>query len=477
MPVRAIMKMENEKTISQEFTPEEVALLTRLKIFINLRWTVIAGTIIATFVGPQVFHIIFPTLPVYIICAIIAAYNVVLFFQIRNLTKVGNKSLVETARGIGNIHFFLDLMSLAGILHFTGGIENPFIFYFVAHVVSASVVVHYRVAFFLSTTAIIIVVALVGLEYFGVIPHENLQGFASPNLYQEPVYIFAVLIVLITLIYGFTYMLTAVSGELRKRQRQVLKLQEWLLEQKNYELGRASREIYQLGEERKRFLFFLGVAAHDLKAPLTAIQSYLWVMLDGYAGKLTEKQHGMLERCSFRIRELLNLISNLLDIPRIETGQLVHEMKEISLLEIVNKSIEGLRNLAEEKKLRIIPELPDKLPNVNGAESRLAQVINNLLDNAIRYTPQGSITVRAKQNDKYIEVQIEDTGIGIPQQDLPKICQDFFRASNVDTKGTGLGLSIVKRIIEAHGGKIWVESPVPESKIGTRVAFMLPVAC
>ena len=130
MLVRMMMKTEDEKMVDQEFTPEEVALLTRLKIFINLRWAVIAGTVVATFVATQTFHVNFPTLPVYIICAIIALYNTVLFFQIRNLIKGRGNRLVETARSIGNIHFFLDLLCLASILHFTGGIENPFIFYF-----------------------------------------------------------------------------------------------------------------------------------------------------------------------------------------------------------------------------------------------------------------------------------------------------------------------------------------------------------
>jgi len=448
-----------------------------LRIFINLRWAVVAGTIIATLVAANIFNIHFPVLPVYIICGVISVYNVVLFFQIRNLVKAAGSSMVEKARGIGNIHFFLDLISLAGILHFTGGVENPFIFYFVAHVVSASVVVHYRVAFLLSTTATVIVIALVGLEYFGIIPHENLQGFAPPTLYREPVYVFAVLVVLITLIYGFTYMLAAVSGELRKRQRQVVQLQEWLLEQKTYELDRASREsreINYMEEERKRFLFFLSVAAHDLKAPLTAIQGYLWVMLDGYAGKLAEKQRGMLERCTFRIKELLNLISNLLDIPRIETGQLVQEMKTVSMNEVINKSLEGLKNLAEEKDLKIVLDVPEKLSPVSGAESRLVQVVNNLLDNAIRYTKQGKITVRARESAGHIEVEICDTGVGIPEEDLPKVFQDFFRGSNVFAKGTGLGLSIVKRIVEAHGGQIRVESSCRENQSGTKFVFTLP---
>src|SRR4030042_354918 len=457
------------------YSPEEVALLTRIRIFVNIRWCVVVGTFIATLIASRLFNIGFPTLPVYIICGIIAAYNIILFFQVRSLTASNQKSIVQKTRHIGNIHFFLYLISLTGILHFTGGIENPFIFYFVAHVISASSVLHYRMAFLLSTTAIVIVGSLVGLEYFAILPHVNLQGFASPSLYQEISYITAVMAVLTTLIYGFTYMLTAISGELRKRQRQVVQLQNWFLEQKTYELNRASREIDKLEEEKRRFLYFLGIAAHDLKAPLTAIQGYLWVMLGGYSGDLNNKQKGMIERSSFRIKELLNLISNLLDIPRIETGQIVQEMKEVCMTPIIISTVEDLRNLAEEKGLKIELDLEENLPDIKGADSRLKQVMTNLLDNAIRYTGQGSIKVHCFSRDRFINIEVTDTGVGIPEEEMSRVFQDFFRGSNVEAKGTGLGLSTVKRLVEAHGGNIQVESPCPLSGCGTRFALKLPV--
>jgi signal transduction histidine kinase len=458
-----------------EYTPEEVALTTRIRVFLTLRWCVIAGTIVATLIARYVFNIIFPIVPIFIICAIIVLYNLVLWFQLRNLAKSKKTSVIQSAREIGMIHFFLDLVALAGILHFSGGIENPFIFYFVLHIIAASIVLHYTVAYLLGTTAVLIAIALVGLEYSGVIPHVNLQGFVSPNMYHELSYIIATLVTLITLIYGSVFMVTAISGELRKRQRQVMQLRERLIEQKINELELATREISKLEEERKRFLLFLSVAAHDLKAPLTAIQGYLWVMLGGYAGELSEKQRGMLDRSSLRIKELLNLISNLLDIPRIESGQIIQEMKDISIREIILNSVEDLRQIAEDKGLEIRTHMPRKLPLIHGAEARIKQVMLNLLDNAIRYTPQGSITIKISEHEKKIKVEVMDTGIGIPQEDLPKLFQDFFRASNTETKGTGLGLSIARRILEAHKGEIWAESPCTENKCGCKFAFTLPV--
>jgi signal transduction histidine kinase len=99
----------------------------------------------------------------------------------------------------------------------------------------------------------------------------------------------------------------------------------------------------------------------------------------------------------------------------------------------------------------------------------------NLLDNAIRYTQEGSITVKVSTHEKKIKVEVMDTGIGIPEEDIPKLFQDFFRASNTEQKGTGLGLAIARRILEAHKGEIWVESPCEENKCGCKFAFTLPV--
>ena len=197
-------------------------------------------------------------------------------------------------------------------------------------------------------------------------------------------------------------------------------------------------------------------------------------MLGGFAGTLTEKQRGMLERSSQRIKELLALISDLLDIPRIETGQIVQEMKDISLRQVVETAVGDMRDLAEQKKVKLKVEMPRSLGRIRGSAPRLQQVMTNLLNNAINYTPEGTITVRVSQDDKEVKVEVMDTGIGIPAEDLPHICEDFFRASNVEIKGTGLGLSIAKRIVEAHGGRIWVESPCPETGKGSKFSFTLP---
>ena len=240
-------------------------------------------------------------------------------------------------------------------------------------------------------------------------------------------------------------------------------------------LGAVALERAELlEEEKKQFLSFVSIAAHDLKAPLAAIQSFLGVLLGGFAGELNDKQKHMIQRASQRINELLNLISNLLDIPRIEVGQLVQEMTEVSLAQVIDSFFEEGSSLAKQKGLKFSVHVPSDLSCVYGAPTRLQQVITNLVNNAINYTNEGEVVVRAVETDNEILVEVSDTGSGISPDDIPRLFEDFFRGSDVEHKGTGLGLSISKRIVEAHGGKIWAESPCAETGKGSKICFTLP---
>lgn len=242
------------------------------------------------------------------------------------------------------------------------------------------------------------------------------------------------------------------------------------------DVEQSKKELERLEESKNQLMRFLSIAAHDLKSPLAAIQSYFNVILGGFAGELNEKQRQMIERSDQRVKELLELISDLLDISRIETGQIVKEMKEVSLKEVLEPPLEDARTTAESKKTTLVLDMPAELPRIYASPNRLRQVFANLLSNAIKFTPEGgTITLRIRCQNNKIESQVSDTGIGIPPQDLPRIFEEFFRASNVESPGTGLGLTIVKRIVEAHGGKIWAESPCPETGFGTKFTFTLPI--
>jgi signal transduction histidine kinase len=216
----------------------------------------------------------------------------------------------------------------------------------------------------------------------------------------------------------------------------------------------------------------LYITTHDLKAPLAAVQSYIQVMVGGFVGEITEKQRDMLLRSSERIKGLLNLIDNILDISRIEATQL--DIRWMSLQEVIESSVEDVRPPAKQKGLKLDIELPEDLPQIQGSPSRLQQVVTNLLGNAVKFTKRGTVSLKLKDEGEAVRLEVMDTGPGIPAVELPYIFDDFYKGRSADRRSAGLGLSIARRIVEAHSGKIWAESPCPETGKGTKFTFTLP---
>ena len=216
----------------------------------------------------------------------------------------------------------------------------------------------------------------------------------------------------------------------------------------------------------------LSVIFHDLKAPLAAVETYNRLLLGEFAGELNEEQKNIVQRSSKRLSDLLDLVSNMIDFSRIDFADL--KMERISLAKVIEDCVEVMYPLAEEKGLQLITEVPQELPAIPGSRERLKQVVTNLLSNAIKFTPSGGmITVRAKDDEDYVQVEVADSGIGVPAEELPKIFDGFFRGLDMAGRGAGLGLSISKKIIEAHHGRIWAVSPCPESGRGSRFTFTL----
>ena len=253
----------------------------------------------------------------------------------------------------------------------------------------------------------------------------------------------------------------------------------WRLLEKNSDLGyKVMKELValvssRLKHTRDNLAHVISIASHDLKAPLAAVESYHQVMLGGYAGEITEKQKTLLHRSSDRMTGLLNLIDNILDISRIDTREL--KMESISLLKVLENTAGTARPLAQEKGVQLKVKAPKKLPLIVGAPNRLQQVFTNLLGNAIKFTREGgTVTLKVAEKQDGILVEVMDTGIGIRPEELPKIFDDFYRGIDADASGAGLGLAIAKKIVEAHGGKIWVESPCPATGTGSKFSLILP---
>jgi len=456
------------------YIPELKALKARLSVFVRMRWLVVAGIIAVALSAKYLFHISFNLLPVFIICLFLLVYNFWVYLWNRRLAKDDTELVINRAQTSGYLQVLLDLAVLTVLLHFTGGITNPFVFVYVIHTTAASILLSRRRAYELTTIAVGMAALLAFLEYYGVVGHVNLVGFLPVNLYRQLNFVWSVIVTLAVLTYTSTYISTAVAGELRQQHLKMDLLRDKLLKEDEIELERISSEVARLKDERTSFVRLLNVVTHDLQAPLVAVQSCISYVLDGYAGEVVPEQKDWLQRGSRRIDGLLLLITDLLDIPRIELGQLKQEMADLSLNEVITHSLEGLEIVAAKKGLKLLVELPEKSPVVTGSARRLQQVITNLINNAVNYTKEGEIKISLTEHDDEVSVAVSDTGIGIPAQDLPRLFDEFYRGSNVETKGSGLGLSIARRIINAHSGKIWVESPNPATGHGSIFTFVIP---
>jgi signal transduction histidine kinase/CRP-like cAMP-binding protein len=461
-----------QSQVAEEETPEESTAIRRIQYGINFRWIAIIGVVMITLSANVVFGIRFSTLPILVIAAVIALYNLSFLRYTKRLDAEEPDDLIPKVRRYVWMQSAADLVATTAIIHFAGGVENPLVLYFVFHVILASIILPYRSAYLLATLAVGLFTALVGLEYFQIIPHVHLEGLVPPDLYLQAPYVMAVLFGFGTTLYISTYLTTAIAGELRKRQRETVALRDRLLLEAE-ELQKANEELVKLDRLKT---YFLAMASHDLKTPLAAVQSYLQVLLGGFVGELNEEHGRILQRCSQRIKELFDLINRFLDLAQIEKGKVVEEMEMICIRDVLDSCVEELSVLAAEKDQALNAEIPRDLPNVYGSANHLRQVVTNLLSNGVKFTPElGSITLRAREMENEIEVSVADTGIGIDPDDLPHLFEQFFRGKGgTAAQGTGLGLSISKRIVEAHHGTIWAESPYDEMESGARFVFTLP---
>jgi len=223
---------------------------------------------------------------------------------------------------------------------------------------------------------------------------------------------------------------------------------------------------------------FVTVAAHQLRTPTSAIKWSLGMLLDGDLGALSKEQKEVLQKSYNTNDKVIHLISDLLNVARIEAGKFLSQMKLTSIDETIESSLADYEEDLEKRKIKLELTKPAQpLPKAMIDVDKMKIAVGNLLDNAIRYTLSGGqifISFKKTDNDE-IEVQIQDTGLGIPENQQDKVFTKFFRGDNilkVETEGTGLGLFITKSIIEAHGGKIWFESK--EGK-GTVFYFTLPL--
>jgi signal transduction histidine kinase len=238
------------------------------------------------------------------------------------------------------------------------------------------------------------------------------------------------------------------------------------------EIQEKSRQVEEASKHKSQFLANM---SHELRTPLNAILGYTELVLDGIYGDPPEKMHNVLERIQTNGKHLLGLINDVLDLSKIEAGQLVLTLNEYSIKDMMQGVYVAIEPLAGNKKLSFKLEVPSDLPRAHGDERRLSQVLLNLVGNAIKFTDTGEVAMKASSINGSYTIAVKDTGPGIAEADQAKIFEEFQQSESTHTKakgGTGLGLAIAKRIVEMHGGRLWVESQLGS---GSTFFFTVPL--
>lgn len=238
------------------------------------------------------------------------------------------------------------------------------------------------------------------------------------------------------------------------------------------EKSRLYERLKELNELKSEFL---GMAAHDLRNPIGVIKSYSELFLSGYVGEIDDKQRRILQNIYKNCENMINLVEDLLDVTAIQTGKLKLDRKEVDINQFLSNVYANAQIWAQAKSIDVNLNLSSELPTISFDPNRIEQVVNNLITNAIKFSySETTVTMSAAETEDFVEISVEDEGQGIPEEDIKKIFNEFGRARVRPTAGeksTGLGLAIAKKIVEAHGGKIWVKSQVD---VGSKFTFNLP---
>jgi two-component system CheB/CheR fusion protein len=267
------------------------------------------------------------------------------------------------------------------------------------------------------------------------------------------------------------------------KQQVILLAIEDITERKETEniMGKAHEELEALATELKRVAQvkteFLANMSHELRTPLNSINGFSEVLYDETFGPLNVKQKQYVNNVLTSGKHLLLLINQILDMAKIEAGKVKLTLSSLQMKSLLNEISLLVADMVSKKKIEMVLEIAEDMPNIEADELKVREIIYNLLSNAVKYTPEGGkIGMRAKKVDSEIEVVVWDTGVGIASENMEKIFEGFFRVdtpySRV-TEGTGLGLPLSKKLVELHGGKLSVESAGLDK--GTSVRFTLPI--
>ena len=422
-------------------------LAESLDWLIRQRWFAVAGVCATAFIADRVFGEVLPYSRIYAIAAALGLYNFGAVLLVRAESPAHKVYLAKAQVPV-------DLAALAALLHYAGGVENPFAFYFVFHIIIASVLLSRRASLVQAGLASALFAGVALAEYAGLLPHYCV--FPGACRRADALNLLGTLTAVTSTLFIAAYMASAIAIRLR---------------QKEAGLREANERLREADKIKSNYVLRV---THDVKEHLAAIQACLDPVLAGLTGDVAPAQRGMIQRSYDRAGKLMSFVKALLEITRIKLSRRM-ETGDFSLRQTVENAVSHVEARAKARGIALTWGMAPGIDELHGSQIYIEETVANFLANAVKYTPEGGrVDLRVEDAGESVLVKVTDTGIGIPAAELPHLFEEFFRASNAkaaERNGTGLGLSIAKEVAQRHGGRVWVESV--EGK-GSTFYFSLP---
>lgn len=405
-----------------------VSFLLGIKFLMNLEFS-----------GYQYFTIL-------IITSCIFLYNIIFIF-IRK-----SKIIIDDPNKFNQMHFalvqiFLDLLALNLLVYYTGGIESPLYIFFIFHMIIGSLILPGYIIYSIAGIIVVSFTLFSFFEYLNIIPHYSISGLINHSLYDNIDYIIIFCSAFIIMMVVSVFLANSIASALYKREQELKITLDKLNE------AEIAKQKYTMG------------IVHEIKSPISAVQSFLDIILQKFLGPISPEVEDKLIRARARCDESVQIINDVLHISKLKLLNKIHK-EDIDIDELIKKVIEKRKIQSEYSNISLnFYDLRSDKFKIKGDAQLLELALSNLIGNAVKYTNENGkieVVVDSGKSDREILIEICDNGIGIPEKDIDKLFQEFYRASNIKQRsyeGSGLGLSLVKQIIEQHDGSISVRSP------------------
>ncbi len=436
-------------------TPDSGGIHTaKIAWFVRLRWLAVAGIVSFPLIGRYVFGLEFALWPFLASAAFVFAYNVAFHLWARTILRGTDQEL--HARRHSNVQVAADLFTLTLVIYLGGGIANPFVLYYVFHVVVAAMLLPWKHVLIQTVVACLLLSGVAILEYWRFLPHADAGKVFATDVRVDWKTVAAGLFAFASTMLIVAFFVNSVAERLREREE---------------ELARANAQLEELDRAKSRYVMRV---AHDVRSPTATVVSCLAVVTQDMTADVSEKALDMIRRAKRRAEFVGRLAQDLLDLARIRAAR-DFPKEPIQISRLVREVVEQECTLARQKDIVLQVAVSEDLPPLRANGKAMHELLANLVSNAVKYTKIGGrVDVAAFDSRDSLRLEVSDNGVGIPAADLPHIFEEFYRADNVRKEGmesTGFGLAIAEEIVKAHRGTINAESTEGQ---GTAFVVTLP---